>query len=298
MQSEPTSTTRTLGDLLSPLAAQAEAALAQYLPEEASPEALTAGMQYCVEGGKRLRPALVYLAYNACGGGDDELAARCAAAIEMVHVYSLVHDDLPAMDDDALRRGRPTAHVKFGEAMAILIGDALLTRAMAAIAERGTASAALCVAELATGAGCSGMVAGQVADMELCEVADGLEGLESIHRRKTAALLVAALRMGALAAGASEAQLAALTTYGEKLGLAFQVFDDLLDVTASAAELGKTPGKDAAGGKQTMASLLGLDGAREFGERLTADAVAALAPLGGASEPLTLLAEYLTTRRN
>ncbi len=287
----------TLAELLAPLATRAEASLSRYLIEPTAPETLAAAMRYCVEGGKRLRPALVYLAYNACGGGDDELADRCAAAIEMVHVYSLVHDDLPAMDDDALRRGRPTAHVQFGEPMAILVGDALLTRAMGAIADRRTEAAARCVAVLATGAGQTGMVAGQVADMDLCDVADGLAGLESIHLRKTAALLVAAVRMGALAANANDDQLTALTTYAEKLGLAFQVVDDLLDVTASAAELGKTPGKDAASGKQTMASLLGLQAATALGQRLTAEATHPLALFGPSGNDLTTLAELLAARR-
>ena len=296
MQSDPSIST--LAELLAPLAGRAEASLERYLPEADAPETLAAGMRYCVEGGKRLRPALVYLAYNACGGGDDELADRCAAAIEMVHVYSLVHDDLPAMDDDALRRGRPTAHVQFGEAMAILIGDALLTRAMGAIGDHRSEAAARCVAELATGAGQTGMVAGQIADMDLCVVEEGLAGLESIHRRKTAALLVAAVRMGALAAGADAAALAALTTYAEQLGLAFQVFDDLLDVTASAAELGKTPGKDAASGKQTMASLLGLEAAMALGQRLTAEATQALACFGASGDKLATLANLLAARRH
>ena len=287
----------TLAELLAPLAERAEASLSRYLLESLPPATLAGAMRYCVEGGKRLRPALVYMAYNACGGGDDELADRCAAAIEMVHVYSLVHDDLPAMDDDALRRGRPTAHVQFGEPMAILVGDALLTRAMGAIADHGSVAAARCVADLAAGAGQTGMVAGQIADMDLCEVEEGLAGLESIHLRKTAALLIAAVRMGALAAGADDAKLEALTTYAENLGLAFQVFDDLLDVTASAAELGKTPGKDAASGKQTMASLLGLEAATALGQRLTDDATQALGLFGSGGDDLNTLAGLLSARR-
>ena len=292
------SSTQTLGALLRPYARRAEADLRRWLVAEQTPAALAEGMAYCcLDGGKRLRAAMVYLAAEACGApADGGALGRAAAAVEMVHAYSLVHDDLPAMDDDVLRRGRPTAHVKFGEAMAILIGDALLTRAMEVLAGAADGIGGALVAELARGAGPEGMVAGQVADMGACDVPEGVEGLQYVHRRKTGALIVAAARLGARCASADAETLATLTRYAESLGLAFQVFDDLLDVTAEAEQLGKTPGKDAAAGKRTYVSLLGAEQARRLGERHTAEAVAACPPLGAAGEPLVRLAELLAER--
>jgi geranylgeranyl pyrophosphate synthase len=274
-----------------------EADLQAWLVEPGTPESLADGMRYCTEGGKRLRPALAGLAAEACGGvAEDESVRRAGLAVELVHAYSLVHDDLPAMDDDDLRRGRPTAHVKYGEAMAILIGDALLTRAAGLLAEAPSPAAARLVAELATGAGPIGMVGGQVADMDLCELPDGVEGLRYIHRRKTGSLLRSAARMGAIAADATADDLAAITTFAEQMGLAFQVFDDLLDATGTAEEIGKTPGKDAAAGKRTYVSELGLAAAREMGRELTCDAQAALEPLGRRGERLATLARLLEQR--
>ena len=190
-----------LGLMLAPYARKVESDLQLWLVDDGVPVSLAEAMHYCVlGGGKRLRPALVYLAAEAAGGSeDDEHVRRSAAAIEMVHTYSLVHDDLPAMDDDSLRRGRPTAHVKFGQAMAILAGDALLTRAFGVLAE-GPAGGPVAelTGELASAAGAAGMIAGQVADMALCEVPAGLDGLQYIHMRKTAALIRSAARMGAI----------------------------------------------------------------------------------------------------
>jgi geranylgeranyl pyrophosphate synthase len=288
----------TLDDYLAPLALAVEEDLALWLVESQTPTELAQAMRYCVlGGGKRLRPALVLLTAQSLGASpDDELARRCAAAVEYLHTYSLVHDDLPAMDDDTLRRGRPTAHVQFGEAMAVLAGDALLTRAFGVIAESPRGPVRELTLELARAGGCAGMIAGQVADMGLCAVAPGAEGADYIHARKTAALIRAAARMGAIAAGASQAQLAAIGDYGLSLGLAFQLVDDLLDVSGQAAQLGKTPGKDAHAGKRTHASEIGLDASRRLAGKLTRRAVESLAPLGGAGEQLARLAQLLADR--
>ena len=287
-----------LGSLLAPLAGRVEKDLRRWLVEKGTPPELAKAMRYCaLGGGKRLRPAVVHLACRAVGGSSaEESAARAAVAVELVHCYSLVHDDLPAMDDDDLRRGRPTAHVKFGQAMAILVGDALLTRAFGvlAAAEAGVASAL--AGELALAAGGAGMIAGQVADMKLCRVPPGVGGLRFIHARKTAAMIRAAARMGALCGGASDEHRDALGEYGEAMGLAFQLHDDVLDATVGAETLGKTPGKDAAAGKRTYVAELGLDKTRALGEHLTARATAALAPLGRGAAALKELAEALAKR--
>ncbi|MBN1943512.1 MAG: polyprenyl synthetase family protein [Phycisphaerae bacterium] len=286
-----------LAALLAPCAKRVEADLERWLVPAGAPDALADGMRYCMAGGKRLRPAITMLSARAIGGSaEEELVRRAAAAVEMVHVYSLVHDDLPAMDDDALRRGRPTAHVQFGEAMAILIGDALLTRAFGVLAEDASAVSARLAAELARAAGAEGMVAGQAADMDLCTLPAGLEGLRYIHLHKTAAMIRAAARMGALAAGAKDEALQAVGEYAENLGLAFQLFDDLLDATGTARQLGKTPGKDAETGKRTHLAVLGAGEARRLGEKLTAAARDALRPLGPAGETLKELANLLTQR--
>jgi len=290
-----------LAAILSGIAGPVESAIARWLDDPAVPEELRAAMRYsCLAGGKRVRPALVLL---AAGAVADEAAWRAdptvaAVAVELVHCYSLVHDDLPAMDNDVLRRGRPTCHVQFGQAMAILAGDALLTRAFAVLVS-GIADAAISAAlvgELALAAGPAGMVAGQVADMGLCRVPPGLEGHEFIHRRKTGSLIRGCVRMGGLCAGAGQGQLAALSSFGECIGLAFQVTDDLLDATGSADELGKTPGKDAQAGKQTCAAALGPAEATGLAGRLTAQALQALKPLGRRAEPLAHLAELLARR--
>ncbi len=299
-QDKPKSTdtsTDALASILHPCAKRVEADIERWLVPAGTPETLAEAMRYCIAGGKRLRPAIVMLAAQAAGGSDDdEMVRRSAVSLEMVHVYSLVHDDLPAMDDDALRRGRPTAHVKFGEAMAILVGDALLTRAFGVLAECPSPAAARLVMELSRAAGAEGMVAGQVADMDLCALPAGLEGLRYIHLNKTAAMIRAAARMGAIAAGANENTLAALSEYAEQLGLAFQLFDDVLDATSTAEQLGKTPGKDAQTGKRTHLSEVGLAEATRLGEAMTAAAKNALAPLGQAGSTLMSLADLLTRR--
>jgi geranylgeranyl pyrophosphate synthase len=291
------STIANLTALLAPYADRCNEYLNRWLIEPGVPDDLAAAMRYCVmNGGKRLRPGMVQMSAEIGGDANLELTARASVAIELVHCYSLVHDDLPAMDDDVLRRGRPTAHVQFGEAMAILAGDALLTRAVSVLAESGQARAAELVLELTLRAGPAGMIAGQVADMKLCDVPDGIEGVTYIHMRKTAALLRAAAAMGGISSGLDDGEIEALGQYGQALGLAFQVFDDVLDVTADAASLGKTPGKDADSDKRTVVAQLGLDGARKLGENLSDQAVSALDVFGRRAEKLVQLADLLTKR--
>jgi farnesyl diphosphate synthase len=284
--------------ILKPLARRVEGHLRKWLVEPGTPAALAAAIRYCVlGGGKRLRPALVHLAAEAAGGPrDEESAARAGVAIELIHCASLVHDDLPSMDDDVLRRGRPTAHVKFGEAMAILVGDALLIRAFGVLSGCQRRLCAALSAELATASGAAGMTGGQVADMSLCRVPAGAKGLRYIQMLKTAAMIRGAVRLGAVCGGASGKTIDAIGGYGEALGLAFQVYDDLLDATASAASLGKTPGKDAAADKRTWVSQIGLDATRSLGERLTEQAAQCLAPLGPRGARLARLAKALSQR--
>ncbi len=290
-----------LAALLGPVEEKTATVLAGWLDDPAAPPPLVEAMRYCcLDGGKRLRPALVWFAAEAVAEPAQWLTdpAPAAAAIEMVHSYSLVHDDLPAMDDDDLRRGRPSAHVKFGEAMAILAGDALLTRAFEVIAagvSDGTVAAKL-VGELARAAGPAGMIAGQVADMGLCEAPAGVDGVEYIHLRKTAAIITAAVRMGGICAGADEEALAALGEFGQSVGLAFQATDDLLDATAKADTLGKTPGKDALAGKRTYVAQMGVDATAALAEELSQRACRTLDGLTGQTEKLRQLAALLAGR--
>jgi geranylgeranyl pyrophosphate synthase len=250
---------------------------------------------------KRFRPVLVF-ASGETFGADAARLVRAACAFELIHTYSLVHDDLPAMDDDDLRRGRPTCHVKFGEAAAILAGDALQTLAFQAIAEDARLDAAVrvrLVAELARAAGTpEGMVAGQAHDLS-AEARAGVTAreLERIHRRKTGALIVAAARAGALVAGADESELDAVASYARELGLLFQITDDLLDVTATAEDLGKTPGKDARAQKATYPALYGLDNARRRAREVYEAASAALDPVRRPTDLLRSLARLILERR-
>jgi geranylgeranyl diphosphate synthase, type II len=279
-------------------------------PRDGCPAALLEAMRYSLLApGKRLRPLLTILACEACSGQDtDALPAACA--IEMVHTYSLIHDDLPAMDDDDLRRGRPTCHKKFGEALAILAGDALLTLAFEVLSEGYPAgTAAACCRELARGAGASGMVGGQVDDLAFEGRLSGaagtpprLEELELLHRRKTGALFRAALRMGVWAAladagpGQAEERLEQLDTYGRCFGLAFQITDDLLDVEGTADQVGKRVQKDAGRGKLTYPGFLGISESRVRAEQLCCKACAALASLGPAAGRLAQLARFVVER--
>ena len=276
-----------------------DSALERWLPtEDERPPELHAAMRYAVLGeGKRLRPVLVLAAAEACGGEADQ--ALRAAAVEFVHSYSLVHDDLPAIDDDDLRRGRPTCHKVFGEAMAILAGDALLTLAFEVLTKQveDCALATALVCELARAAGHAGMVGGQVVDILSEGEEPSSELLDYIHRHKTGALIRASVRMGSLCAGASEESLRALTAYGERVGLAFQIADDCLDVTSSAKELGKATQKDLERGKLTYPGLVGLEEARAAARRLVEEAVVWLQDFGAEARLLEQLARFMIRRR-
>jgi geranylgeranyl diphosphate synthase type II len=280
-----------------------EHALDLYLPrpegQSNCPPRLAEAMRYSVlGGGKRLRPILAILAAEACGADlEDALPAACS--LEMIHAYSLVHDDLPAMDDDDLRRGRPTTHRAFDEATAILAGDALQALAFEIILKhvRPPEAAVRCASALAVAAGASGMVGGQMADLQSEGREDpDLASLEAIHRRKTGALLRASLAMGAAVAGASDELSAALDDYGDSVGLAFQIVDDLLDVEGDEVKLGKRVNKDSRLGKWTYPGLLGVEGSRRHARELAQDAVAALDPFGDRAGALRALAWNLLER--
>ena len=279
-----------------------DAALDRYLPpEDARPETLHRAMRYSVfSGGKRIRPVFCLAAAEACGG-DAERALPVACAIELIHTYSLIHDDLPCMDDDDMRRGKPTSHKVFGEAVAVLAGDALLTYAMEVIVDEGGRllgpETALAVASDITGAiGSDGMVAGQVLDME-CENRDIDEGLmEYIHSRKTGRLITASVRSGAMAAGAGEDMLEGLTTYGRKLGLAFQIIDDVLDEEGSFGDLKSGKGLDSDRGKATYPAVFGLDRSKAVARELVADAIGSIEGFGEGFAPLVALADFVASR--
>ncbi len=289
-----------LQEFLRTASARVERTLATACNEQHPATTLFSAMEYAALGpGKRLRPALVYACAEAIRGED--IASRCdeaAAALECIHAYSLVHDDLPAMDDDDLRRGRPTCHIQYDEATAILAGDALQTQAFELLAGAALDSdlKVTLIAELARASGARGMVGGQAIDMAAVDRALTLAQLEQMHRYKTGALISASARIGALIGGASAPQLTAITRYAESIGLAFQVQDDILDVTADTETLGKAQGADAARNKPTYVSLLGLDGARAKADELYREATQALAELGGHTEVLQQLADYIVHR--
>jgi farnesyl diphosphate synthase len=291
-----------LGPALQALILRAEQALDRSLPRaEHSPAELHRAMRYAVlGGGKRLRPLLVYAAAHALGEQGAPLDTA-ACAVELIHAYSLVHDDLPAMDDDALRRGRPTCHIVFGEAMAILAGDALQALAFAILAEQsgGHADPITRIAMLrALGRACGaeGMAGGQALDLGAVGRPLTLAELEHMHACKTGALIRASVQLGALAAGSDEATLQALDDYAQAVGLAFQVRDDILDVEGESAVIGKTAGKDAAAAKPTFPSIIGLDASRARLVELTDTALAAIAPLGARAVLLEELALYAAHR--
>ncbi|MBI3182186.1 MAG: polyprenyl synthetase family protein [Myxococcales bacterium] len=264
-----------------------------------APEALLEAMRYSVlGGGKRLRPTLCLSfadAVSRASGGGGEAADDAACAVEWVHAYSLIHDDLPAMDDDDLRRGRPTSHKVFGEAMAILAGDALLTEAFALLTREATPLRASLCAELAGAAGAAGMVGGQVLDIAADRPADRAH-LERMHGLKTGALIRASCRMGALAAGARESELRLADAYGRAVGLAFQIADDVLDVTASREAMGKPTRADAARGRPTFPAVLGLEASRAMAREQAELAAAAIRPLEPEPGPLAMLARYAAER--
>jgi geranylgeranyl diphosphate synthase type II len=277
-------------------------ALDRHLPTARTrPATLHAAMRYSLfAGGKRLRPILCLAAAEACGG-SVEAALPPAAAVECLHTYTLIHDDLPCMDDDDLRRGMPTCHVKFGEGVAVLAGDALLTIAFEILAKTppaGRYHVGDYVAELAVASGSRHLIGGQILDLEGegSEVVLTPAQLRFVHESKTAALLAASLRLGAMTANATPARLEAVTAYGRSLGLAFQVIDDILDVTSTAEKLGKSAGKDVASAKSTYPALFGLERSRKEAARLTRQAHAALKPLGRKAGRLREIADYLLDR--
>lgn len=262
------------------------------------PARLVEAMGYSLfAGGKRVRPGLVFAAGRLFGAPDERLAPP-AAAMECVHTFSLIHDDLPAMDDDDLRRGRPTNHKVYGEAMAILAGDALVTFAFEILTGHiaDARLAAAMVGELATATGPSGMIGGQVADMEGEHQELSEANVRYVHERKTAALLAASCRLGALAAGATDADIKAVGRFGYHLGLAFQLADDALDATATAEQLGKRAGKDTQAGKQTMVRLFGVEATMRAARQQVEEALACLEPYGEPAEPLRALAEFVVQR--
>jgi len=287
------------------LSARADDVLARALPDESQPPVeLHRAMRYAVlGGGKRLRPLLVYAAGLAFGAPFGRLDSS-ASAVEIIHAYSLVHDDLPAMDDDDLRRGRPTCHVAFGEAMAILAGDALQALAFEVLAS----DAALAVdpvvhlamlRTLATACGSHGMAGGQAFDLAAVGKTLSADELERMHVHKTGALIRASVRLGALAAGCNDERiLAALETYGHSIGLAFQIRDDLLDIEADTSQLGKTAGKDVAANKPTYPAILGVEASRAELATLTARALDAIAGLDAHADRLRDLARFVAIRSN
>ena len=290
-----------LRDYLRDRAALVDAALDDLLPRRtARPKALHDAMRYSVfAGGKRLRPILCLAGCEACGG-EPGLALPSACAVECIHTYSLIHDDLPCMDDDDFRRGQPTSHRKYGEALAVLAGDALQALAFQSVAAarptRRYGSGDF-LRELATAAGSRCLIGGQVADLEAEGKPRSSAGdLRFIHRNKTAALLTSSITLGAMHANATPRRLAALREFGQSLGLAFQVIDDILDCTQTSDKLGKSAGKDVAAGKATYPAVFGLDKSRREAARLTRRAASALDPLGRKARRLWQIADYLLNR--
>ncbi len=275
-------------------------ALDRFLPRATTrPATIHKAMRYSLfAGGKRMRPALCLAAAQACGGSFGS-AMPLACAVECIHTYSLVHDDLPGMDNDDFRRGKPTSHKVFGEGIAILAGDALLTQAFEIAAQcQGWPrySPQAIVLEIARASGSLQLIAGQVADLEGEGQALSATQLRYIHERKTSALLCCSTRLGGMSANCTPAQLEALTAFGYHVGLAFQVIDDILDVTQTSEKLGKTAGKDTKAQKATYPSILGLDKSRKIAAALTEKAFAALAPFKGKAAALEALAQYLLKR--
>jgi geranylgeranyl diphosphate synthase, type II len=283
-------------DFLIEKSAKAEQALRGHLASwESVPPTLREAVEYSLfAGGKRLRPALAMGAAEIVSG-DDAVAMPAACALELIHTYSLVHDDLPAMDDDDFRRGKPTSHRKFGEAIAILAGDAMLTMAFDIAAQSGSPEV---VREIAQAAGVAGMVGGQVIDLESENKQLTLDAMQRLHACKTGALIRVSVRTGAFLGKATEDQIDALTQYGEHIGLAFQIADDILDVVGTQAELGKPIGSDEAKHKSTYPALVGLDRARELGQEAVAAALEALEPFGPEADTFRELAQFIVERKS
>lgn len=261
---------------------------------EKAPAGLLKAIRYSLfAGGKRVRPALALGAAEAVSG-DSAVALPAACAIEMIHTYSLIHDDLPCMDDDDLRRGKPTLHKAFDEATAVLAGDGLHAMAFDVAADTGNAAV---VQEIAQAAGITGMAGGQFIDLESEGKDLALDAVENLHRRKTGALMRVSVRAGAILAGADDAALCALTEYGEHVGLAFQIADDILDVVGDDAEMGKHSGMDEARGKLTYPSLVGVDEAQKLADQAAESAIGAIAGFGESFDPLRGLARYVVERK-
>ncbi len=267
---------------------------------EVRPGPLHEAMRYSVlAGGKRFRPILCLAAAEAAGDHHGAALIPAALAVEVLHTYTLIHDDLPCMDNDDIRRGQPSLHKVHGEAMALLAGDALLTLAfewLAAVEAPGPYAPNRLSQELAVAAGSRGVIGGQVEDIAVTDGPATADQINYVHTHKTGALIRAAVRMGAIAAGADEGALSALTEYAEAAGLAFQIADDILDETSSTAKLGKPVGSDAAMGRRTYVTLHGLDASKERANALVAQAVASIAELAGNIEPLCELAKYAAAR--
>lgn len=279
---------------------EVDRALDRFLPKEkAKPATIHKAMRYSIfAGGKRLRPILCLAAAEACGG-KTKAALPLAAAVECIHTYSLIHDDLPSMDNDDLRRGRPTSHKVFGEGVAVLAGDALLTIAFEIAAQAEPTrryKTRDIILEIAAAAGSRKLIAGQVADLEGEGQPIDRAGLRYIHENKTAAMLATSVRLGAMSANASAKHLGAITEFGCSLGLAFQVIDDILDVTQTSEKLGKSAGKDVAAQKATYPAVIGLPASRKEAQRLTSKAHAALEPIGSNAETLHAIANHLLDR--
>ncbi len=274
--------------------ARVNAALEKLLPAESTePSTIHKAMRYSIfAGGKRIRPLLTIAGCEAVGGSTAD-AMPLACAVECIHTYSLIHDDLPCMDDDDLRRGRPTNHQVFGEGIAVLAGDALLTHAFALAANRPEY-----VKELAFAAGSRRLIAGQVQDLENESRQASLDQVKTTHLNKTAALITASIRLGAMAGHASPAQLKRLTRYGQDLGLAFQVIDDILDATSTKEVMGKSVRADEKNQKSTFPKLLGVEKSRTFAGELIADAHSQLRGFGKKAEPLRAIADFFLTRQH
>lgn len=280
-----------------------EKAIRRSLPRESTkPVTIHKAMRYSMlAGGKRLRPVICLAAAEAVSGGDHDDAIPLAVAVECIHTYSLIHDDLPSMDNDDFRRGKPTSHKVFGEAIAILSGDALLTIAFEIAAQCRSwprYNHADVISEIARAAGSLALVAGQVADIEHEGKKITPRQLRYIHERKTAALIASSVRLGAMSSNATPKQLKDLTTFGESLGLAFQVIDDILDITQTTEKLGKSAGKDLAAQKATYPALMGLEAAQREAARLTSKALNALKPFGKKADALRAISDVMLRREN
>ncbi len=289
-----------LGSWVQTRSKEVDRALDRFLPKASTrPGTIHKAMRYSLfAGGKRMRPALVLAAAEACGG-DPKEAMPLACAVECIHTYSLIHDDLPGMDNDDFRRGKPTNHKVFGEGIAVLAGDALLTQSFEIAAQARSwprYSHRDLVLEIAKASGSLQLIAGQVADLEGEGKKVSLSQLQYIHERKTSALLCCSVRLGGMSANCTPAQLKALTDFGYNVGLAFQVIDDILDVTQSSETLGKTAGKDVAAQKATYPRLVGLEKSKKIAASLTSKAFAALKPFRGRAVALEALAKYLLDR--